>query len=135
MNGSITCNDGVRRAPGLISSAFIWAILYIVALFALKHADLPRSAAVATALLPIPAFVVFLWQFIRYVRDTDELERRIQLEALAIAFPVTIVLLMLLGLLDLAVPLDRAEWSYRNVWTILPAIYFCSVALAWRRYR
>jgi hypothetical protein len=44
------------------------------------------------------------------------------------------LLLMALGLLELAVPLSRDDWSYRHVWAMLPILYYGGLALARRRY-
>jgi hypothetical protein len=122
------------RARWLYSTAAAWAITYIAALFALKKLGLEAPAAAFVAIAPIIPFVLFLREFTLYIRSADELERRVQLEALAIAFPAALVGLMLLGLLQLAIPLSPADWSYRHVWTFLPPIYFASVAIVWRRY-
>ena len=65
----------------------------------------------------------------------DELERRIELEALAFAFPIAVVLLMTLGLLDLATPLNPDDWSLRHVWAMMPALYFMGLWRAKRRYQ
>ena len=65
----------------------------------------------------------------------DELERRIELEALAFAFPITVVLLMTLGLMELAMPLNRDDWSYRHVWALMPTLYFIGLWRAKRRYQ
>lgn len=58
--------------------------------------------ALAVALLPVPAFVWFILCIVRGVRRLDELEQRIQLEALALAFPAALVIVFTAGLLDLA---------------------------------
>jgi hypothetical protein len=65
----------------------------------------------------------------------DELEQRIQLEALALAFPLTLILLMTLGLLEIAIELPAEDLSYRHVWAMLPALYFLGLTLARKRYR
>jgi len=54
---------------------------------------------------------------------------------LAFAFPMAILLLMVLGLLQLAIPLSPEDWSYRHVWSFLPLFYFAGLALAWRKYK
>ena len=54
------------------------------------------------ALLPTPFFVWYLWTWMKGVGEMDELERRIELEALGFAFPAAVVFLMTLGLLDVA---------------------------------
>jgi hypothetical protein len=122
-----------RSRVGL--AALLFAALYIVALLAAEVTAIPKAARVAIALLPIPALGFFLVEWIRGIRRLDELERRVQLEALAIAFPLSLVLVMALGLIQRVTPLDPADWSYRHVWPFLIGFYFFGLALARRRYR
>jgi hypothetical protein len=86
-------------------------------------------------LAPVPFFVFFLFSWLRAIRGLDELEQRIQLEALGITFPVAMVLLMTLGLIELATPLSPADWSYRHVWQICVVLYFLGLTTARRRYQ
>jgi hypothetical protein len=79
-------------------------------------------------------FAFFLSFILAGLRSMDELQRRIQLEALAIAFPLAILFFMMLGLLELAVPLSPEDWSYRHTWIYLPLLYFIGRAIASRRY-
>ena len=111
-----------------------WIGLYFLARAILDSTAMPTWLRLLTAILPLPAFLWFLWSFIAGVRDADELERRIQLEALAVAFPLTIVLFMTLGLLQVAVPLPAERWSYRDTWPILYVFYVLGVLRARRRY-
>ena len=122
-------------------AAIIWGVLWMVSYFGARGALELMSdtqadwSRLAVALAPIVPFVAFLWSFIRTMRAADELERRIQLEALAIAYPLAIVLIMLLALVQLAVPLNPNDWSYRHVWPLLFVLYFIGIALARRRYQ
>lgn len=90
---------------------------------------------VVVALIPVGPAVLLLWFIISGIRSMDELERRVHLEALAVAYPLAILLLMTLGLLQLAVPLSPEDWSYRHVWVFLPIFYFMGLTIAWRRYQ
>lgn len=90
---------------------------------------------VTAALIPVLPTAVFLWCIVAQVRSLDEMQRKIHLEALAIAYPLAILLLMTLGLLQLAIDLPPQDWSYRQVWFYLPLFYFIGLAIAWRRYR
>ncbi|MGH9787860.1 MAG: hypothetical protein ACRD4U_04045 [Candidatus Acidiferrales bacterium] len=116
-------------------SAALFALVYVAARLLLKQAELESPLRLTVALLPVPFFAVFLWGEIRMVRRLDELERKIQLEALAVAFPLAILLLMMLGLLELAVPLPPEDWSYRHVWAVVCFLYFVGLAIARRRYQ
>ena len=95
----------------------------------------PAGPRLAVALIPIVPFAGFIWKFIGSLREADELERRIQLEALAIAFPMAMVLLMILALVQLAMPLNPDDWSYRHVWYFLPIFWLGGLSIARRRYQ
>lgn len=92
-------------------------------------------ARIGAAALPVVPTVVLVWHLAGVVRGLDELHRRVHLEALAAAFVLAVVTLWTLGLLELAVVLDRENWSYRHVWALLPVYYFVGLAVSWRRYR
>ncbi|HEX6589513.1 MAG TPA: hypothetical protein VF039_10855 [Longimicrobiales bacterium] len=124
-----------REYVRMVGGGVLWLLAFVVARVGLKNVEFGSTQAVLVALLPVPFFAVFLWTYIRGVRSGDELERRVQLEALAFAFPVTTMLLMVLGLLELAVELNPDDWSYRHVWVFMPFLYFAGLALARWRYR
>ena len=113
---------------------FIWAALYLSARGLLEIESLGWWSRAAIAVVPVPAFVWVLWSVSKGIAQMDELERRIQLEALAFAFPVTMLLVMTLGLLELAIGLNKDDWSYRHVWPMLMVFYFAGLMRAKRRY-
>lgn len=119
---------------GLLAATLLWIAAFIGARFWLKSGPLPDGLRLAIALLPLPFFAFVLWGVMRDIGRQDELERRIHLEALAVAFPLSILLLMTLGLLQLALPLNPDDWSYRHVWPFPFAFYFLGLARARRRY-
>ena len=128
-----------RRTSG--TATVVWGIVWVLTYFGARalletigapHADWRR---LGVALLPLIPFAAFLWTFITLMRQADELERRIQLEALAIAYPLAMVLLMVLALVQLAMPLNPDDWSYRHVWQFLPIFWLGGQMIARRRYQ
>jgi hypothetical protein len=118
----------ITLAAGLAALA-----VYFGSRVLLERPDLPARLPIALA--PLPFFVLFVLAFLRLVREMDELERRVQLEALAFAYPALLLLIMTLGLLELAgVALSPADWSFRHVWQIAVVLYVGGIALASRRY-
>lgn len=111
-----------------------WFAAWIGARMVLESASVPPWGRVMAALAPTPIAGAALYTIIRGARDLDELEQRIQLEALAFAFVLAVLLLMTLGLMELAITLNRDDWSYRHVWAMLPMLYFAGLAFARRRY-
>lgn len=111
-----------------------WFVAWIGARMVLESAGVPVWVRVAAALAPVPLAGAALLTILRGARELDELEQRIQLEALAFAFIMALLLIMTLGLMELAVTLNRDDWSYRHVWAMLPLFYFLGLVLARRRY-
>jgi hypothetical protein len=128
--------DATRRIYGvrLLIAGLLWASIYLIArgLLALDFGTpIVRSAI---ALLPVPFFVWYLWTWMNRLTEMDELERRIELEALGFAFPAALVLLMALGLLDIAITLNPDDFSLRQLWFMLPLMYYVGLWRAKRRY-
>ncbi len=128
----------LRNPPGpwtVIFTALTWVLVYLLTRRLLENGQLLQGWRIVVALAPMVPFTFFLAFMLAGIRSMDELQRRIQLEALAIAFPLAILLFMLLGLLELAIPLSPQDWSYRHTWSYLPLFYFIGLAIASRRYQ
>lgn len=63
----------------------------LLATWLLRNFELPAALRFTVALLPIPLVIFVLCTNTRWLRACDELQQRIQLEALAFAFPVSFV--------------------------------------------
>jgi len=118
-----------------IISTLTWILAYFIARGILENDQLSEGLRLVVALVPIIPFALFLMSVLAGIRELDELQRRVHLEALAIAFPLTMLLLMSLGLVELVIPLSPDDWSYRHVWQFLPVFYFLGLAFTWRRYQ
>lgn len=121
-----------RRRAGIL--AITWLLAYFTARGVLEHATLDTWARVTVAVLPVPVFAAFLWAYVGVVRGLDELERKIHLEALGIAFSLATLLLTTLALMQRAVNLKFEDWSYAHVWIYLPIFYYLSFLVVSKRY-
>jgi len=119
----------------VIFTGLTWAIVYFLVRRLLNNDQLTQGWSIILALVPIIPFAFFLAFMLANLRQMDELHRRVQLEALAIAFPLAMLLFMLLGLLELVIQLPPQDWSYRHTWYYLPLFYFIGLGVAWRRYQ
>jgi len=130
--------EAARLSPPFFARPIVWGTAWFIAWFAarviLESSAVPTWARVAGALAPTPLAGVTLFTIVRGARELDELEQRIQLEALAFAFVLAVLLLMTLGLMELAITLNRDDWSYRHVWAMLPMLYFGGLVIARKRY-
>jgi hypothetical protein len=128
--------EQTRRLYGttLLIRGVLWMATYAASRALLEVVD-DRWTRVIISLAPTPVFAWFLWTWMRGVARMDELERRIELEALAFAFPVSLVFFATLGLLDVAVTLNPNDFSVRNVWLMMPMLYYFGLWRAQQRYR
>lgn len=119
----------------LLVRGLLWISIYALSRGLLELDIVEPTARVAIALVPAPFFAWWLWTWMKGVSQMDELERRIELEALAFAFPLAVILLMTLGLLDVAIALNPNDFSPRHVWAMMPLLYCAGLWRAKRRYQ
>lgn len=117
----------------LLLRGLLWIAIYLIAQGLLSREFQSPPVRVLIAILPTPFFVWYLWTWMTGVAQMDELERRIELEALGFAFPATLVWLMTIGLLNLAMPIDTV-FAGNHVWLMMPALYYVGLWRAKRRY-
>lgn len=111
---------------------------YVVTLFAsvwlLKHVDEPGLRALV-ALLPVPAIAMAMRAIVRYIRDADELQRRIELEAVSIATAFVSLGYLAAGFLQSAKVVDiPASAAMIWVFPLVCLVYGIAKAAVSRRY-
>ena len=120
--------------------ASVWPSLAFVALTALhewaaRQPGLATSLRIAVALAPVLAMAWMFAAYLRFLRDCDELERRIELGALAWAAGIVLQASMATMLL---LDADLVDWSGRHVAASLGLLLVVSYAFirGWlhRRY-
>ena len=121
------------------SGVFIWGLTWLLSYIGVR-ALLEHPGTISTTwlviivLTPVIPAALFLFYFIAGMKELDELQRRIQLEALAFAYPLALLMLITLGLLEFVVQLNPNDWSYRHVWQYLVLFYLIGLIMAKRRY-
>lgn len=118
-----------------ILAAVMWILLYAVSRGALEKYTFDAWLEIVIAVAPVIPFAFFLLYMIKGIGEMDELQRLVQLKALGVAFPLAMLLIMLLGSLELVMPLSPDNWSYRHIWQYFPLFYFLGLAISWKRYQ
>ncbi|HZW09851.1 MAG TPA: hypothetical protein VFF69_08100 [Phycisphaerales bacterium] len=136
-------SDGAREraaeawrpaANGVVACFIGAALLAFGGSFAMRWApDAARSLRIVLALAPLPALAGILWFGVRAISRMDELERRIQAEALAIAFGVLGLVLVGYGQLQQAGVLGPERWT--TLWPVMLITYCAGWVWSARRYR
>lgn len=114
--------------------AALWVISYIGSFLVLKSFELPKGAGIVLTTITVLAFAVFIYKYYRSIFFMDEVQIKIQMEAIVIAFSLGLMLLMTLGLLDLFLTLNKENWSYRHLVPVFVIFYFAGIAISRRKY-
>ena len=116
----------------MIIAGFVFLASYLMARFTLPRPDLHPLLKIGLCVLPPVAGVIFVLAILQVVRAiSDELQRRIQLEALAFAFPAGFLVVLLLSLFQMSGLLKPDPWDY---WLFLLPMYPLGLVIAHRRY-
>ncbi|HEX2787668.1 MAG TPA: hypothetical protein VHP32_07160 [Ignavibacteria bacterium] len=111
-----------------------WVVIYIICRTVLKEFAAGNPTGLIIALLPSAAFVWVIISFIKNVSLMDELQRRIYLEASAIAFALGLLLIMTLGMISLVITLNKEDWDYRHLIPFMFVFYFIGLAITRKKY-
>lgn len=108
----------------------LYSILLMVSVLLLQRGAMAHGTRVAVAVLPMLAGPLVAWAIVRQLRRLDELQRRIQLEALSIAFMAVAMLSMTYGFIENA---GFPKLSMFVVWPFMAAVWLlASLALSAR---
>lgn len=132
-----TAVEQTRQVYGarLLVRGLLWISVFFLCRGLLELEIASAPVRVLIAVLPTPFFGWYLWTWMKGVRQMDELQRRIELEALGFAFPAALLVLATFGLLDVATSLDADDLGARNMWLSMPMLYYIGLWLAKRRYQ
>lgn len=93
------------------------------------------TVGIIATIAAVLSFAWFIVEEVAALRCLDELQRRIQLEAVALGFSGFVLLLIGLGSLQRFIVLPLDAWNYRSIWPFAALFYFIGVLIAKARYR
>ncbi|WNW11055.1 hypothetical protein RRX38_07780 [Pseudomonas sp. DTU_2021_1001937_2_SI_NGA_ILE_001] len=109
-----------------------YVAVLILSLAALARADLSAAARAAISLAPMLPGLLLCWAVVRQLRRLDELQLRIQFEALGFAFAASALLTFSYGFLEIA---GLPKLSLFVVWPLMAVMWMLGLLIAARRYR
>jgi O-antigen/teichoic acid export membrane protein len=107
------CGTATDRRNQLHAVAwlFVWAVCFVAATWILKHGEPAWPLRILAVALPVAIGWIAFLRYRRFLREADELTRRIQLEGLAIGFATGVMFAPAYWLAELAgaPPLDLGD--------------------------
>jgi hypothetical protein len=131
-----TLKDALKSQIGFptpVTVALLVAATDIVTALVLAGMELSQTARVAIALLPIPANVWLIAIILRSLRRLDEFLKRIQFEAVAVAFLTTGLAALTYGQLQTAHAVGPLNAGL--IWAFMLVSYVLGYVIAARHYR
>lgn len=125
-----SCSTAYKRE--FLTAMFIYAVVLLVSVFLTKHISLSGWWRIPLALVPLIPVFFALRAFLRFFSRIDELQRRIQLEALALSFGVTCVVTWSYGLLEY-IGFPEVSWIWVPPFMLI--LWSIGVHVASRRYQ
>lgn len=119
--------------------SLLWALIFAIC-FAISVYYLSRySVSIPIVLLIIAVnallFGTYSIKFIQSIKLLDEVQIRIQLEAVTVAFALSLLLVMVLGMLGLVKNLGLDSISYLYIFPLFFLFYFIGLFISKRKYR
>lgn len=125
--------NSVQPVGTLLSVLCVAAVIDIGASWLLGQRGFGSHARIILALLPIPANLALVAVIVRRIRQLDEFLRQVHLEAIAIAFLLTVLAVSVYE--DLQKAHVVGPLNVGIVWILMAAFYGVGYVIAARHYR
>ena len=125
-----------RYSREFLPAMTAYVLVLPVSILLLKNVEMSIGLRAATALLPVVPMALVLRAFIRFVRRVDEMQQRIELEAVSIATVVVSLAWMAGGLLQSAKVINiSGAMAMLWVFPVICLVYGIAKAIVFRRYQ
>lgn len=114
--------------------AIIYGATYLPTVLLLKHHRVGQPVSVLIAIVPVVAFALFIFKYIKAVSVMDEVRQRVQFEAVVIGFALTAMLLTILFLLELCGITNLTWFGYAALLGYCWLFYFIGWIISVKKY-
>ncbi len=128
-----TTERGRRNELRFAGLTLVWAVCFTGGTYLIKSDLLPAGPIPwVVAAVPSVAAVFVLVEYARFLRQADELQRLIQLQALGLGFGGGFFVIV--GYLQFE-KLGAPTVSCTDLLAVMPLLYVVGTLMGWRRYR
>ena len=122
----------LKHLVGLVAMIFAYVAILVLSIRTLAHVNGPEALRIALTLAPMVPGVGICWMIWREIRRIDEFQRKLQFEALAMAFVGTALVTFSYGFLE---NVGYAKLSMFAVWPLMAGFWTIGLIVANLRYR
>lgn len=114
--------------------ALLFAISFVASTYVLSRYAVPLNVSVLVILFNAVIFGIYTYRLIKSISIMDEVQIRIQLESVSIAFVLSLMLVMILGLCGLVKDLGLGNIDYLYIFSVLVIFYIIGFFITQRKY-
>lgn|SRR5690606_38037122 len=115
--------------------ALIFAICFLVSVFVLSKFSFSIPVVVLIIFINALLFGIYTFKLIYSINFMDEVQIKIQLESVSIAFVLSLFLVMILGLIELIQKVNVGAFSFLYIFPLFFLFYFIGLLISNRKYR
>lgn len=112
-------------------SLLAYVIVLIISVILLASLDIGPISRALLSLMPVIPGLAICWAIVRQLRRVDELQRKIQFEALGLAFAATAITTFSYGFLE---NVGLPKLTMFAVWPLMAAFWIIGYIISSRRY-
>ncbi|MGU3401139.1 hypothetical protein ACLBWS_15575 [Brucellaceae bacterium D45D] len=112
-------------------SLLAYVIVLIISVIVLASLDIGPISRALLSLMPVIPGLAICWTIVRQLRCVDELQRKIQFEALGLAFAATAITTFSYGFLE---NVGFPKLTMFAVWPLMAAFWMIGYIISSRRY-
>lgn len=125
-------NPAGRRYAAQFNVAMMAAAVAMIGWAIVRKGEIDPPWRAILATLPVVPAAAALWSYVRLLGRLDELQRRVHLEALGIAFAGTVLGTLAYGQIEREGVVPHLNWAF--VWVLMSFLWAAGQLLANRRY-
>ncbi|MFZ1789969.1 MAG: hypothetical protein WAT92_16750 [Saprospiraceae bacterium] len=114
--------------------ALIFAIIFPISVFVLSKYTLPLAMSLLIILVNAIVFGVYTKMLIKSISHMDEVQIRIQFEAVSIAFVLSMLMILVLGLVGIDKNMEIGNISYLYIFPFFFLFYVIGWFITKRKY-
>lgn len=123
-----------RMSQWAVLFAFISALAAIACSWVLRNMQPNAVMRVVLAIIPVIPATLYVLFMVKATRTLDELQQRIQLEAVTFAFVASLVGSLTYGMLQKSGFLRAWAWDWEGIWAMLLGFWIVGMMISSRRY-
>lgn len=115
--------------------ALIFSASFSISVFFLSKYPLPVLIALLIIITNAILFGIYTVKLIQTIKSMDEVQIRIQLEAVSVAFVLSLLMIMVLGMVGLVKDLGLDHINYLYIFPFFFFFYLIGLFFSQRKYR